>query len=193
MGRPFGILPLQNCAGPIRAPQNVPRSNGLVSSAAVLRRMPKEHFKVSVAAFTVNLKTDFFLKGWRTAPGSQLRPDGDAKLLMSCRGAKHTRRELKSIHLTWPLQGPRTLSVCLCVCVNRVCVLCCSGSQWVPLKAPIEGWPRNTSKERGSPLFSKQDLIVLVFNRFKIWTRTKNMLEFNLGGNWTVRSGCLDL
>lgn len=38
------------------APQNVPRSKRFVSSAAVLCRMPTEHFKARVDAFTVNLK-----------------------------------------------------------------------------------------------------------------------------------------
>lgn len=60
MERPFGVLPQRNCAGTIRAPQNVPRSNRFVSSAAVPRRMPTEHFKVRVAAFTVNLKKKIF-------------------------------------------------------------------------------------------------------------------------------------
>lgn len=99
--------------------------------------------------------------------------------------------------------GSRSLFACsscdsysvlkLWACVNRVCVLCCSGSQWVPPKAPIERRPRNTSKERRFPLFSKQDLTCWDLTGSRIWTGTKNVVEFNLGGNWTVQSGCWDL
>lgn len=102
-----------------------------------------------------------------------------------------------------PGGGSRSLFACsscdsysvlkLWACVNRVCVLCCSGSQWVPPKAPIERRPRNTSKERRFPLFSKQDLTCWYLTGSRIWTGTKNVVEFNLGGNWTVQSGCWDL
>lgn len=74
MERPFVICHCRTVQEPLEHLKMF-QGQTFVSSAAVLRRMPTEHFKVRVAAFTVNLKKRFLKQ--RTAPGSQHRPDGD--------------------------------------------------------------------------------------------------------------------